>query len=328
MASEVSTLATRVRGQLARRGDANAQALLRTADGGTRACDAEEQSVRSEALRALMRIDPEAAMPKLRAILEQRDACILLRRSALQILGSRREEASFGALVATARSDSSAILRSDAVTYVAQYGTDASATALEAIARNDQSEPVRRAAARNLVGHASARARTAARSLIEDNSVSDNIRAEMLSRYTAQRSAPEDAVWLRAALPRVTSARVKQAVVGAVGRIGRTEDQQWLMTLSTNDQEPSQVRQEAFRHVSRTMSVPQLSQAYDNAGSSVTREQILRALNSRQEAAAGDKMLEVVRRGTDPRLRALAIELLSAKKDPRLTAALLELIDR
>ena len=328
MASEVTTLATRVRGQLAQRGDANARALLRTADGSTRACDEEEQAVRSEALRGLMRIDPEAAMPKLRAILEQQDACIDLRRSALQILGSRRDEGSINALIATARNDSSAALRADAVTYVAQYGTDASAAALEGIARSDRSEQVRRAAARGLVGHASARARAAARALIADTVLSDNIKTEMLSRYTAERGTAEDAAWLRSVFPRMTSARVKQAIVAAVGRVGGASDQQWLMDLSTNDQEPTQVRQEAMRYVSRTMTVAQLVSAYDKAGSTATREQLLRALDSRPEPAAADKMLEVVRRGTDPRLRGLAIELLTRKKDPRLTAALLELIDR
>ena len=329
MAGEVTALATRVRGRLAERGDANAQALLRSAgaEGGAR-CDTEDQAVRSEALSALMRIDPDAAMPKLRAILEQQDACLQLRRGALQILGRRRDDQPITALITTARSDSSSSLRSTAVSYVAQYETDAAAQALEAIARNDQSDQVRRSAARGLVGHPSPRARTAARALLEDNALSDNIRTDMLSRYTSERATADDAVWLKTLLPRVSSSRVKQAIVSAVGRIGRTEDHPWLMELSTNDQEPAQIRAEAFRHVARTMTVPQLSQAYDNAGSTATREQILRALDSRPESAASDKLLEVVRRGTDPRVRAVAIQLLMAKKDPRLTAALLELIDR
>lgn len=328
MSGEVTALATRIRGRLADRGDATAQAQLRTANGGGARCDPEDQAVRSEALRGLMRFDPEAAMPKLREILEQQDACWQLRQTALSILGSRRDPASFNALVTAARSDSVTELRSIAAQYVAQYETDAAASALEAIARNDQSAQVRRSAARSLVGHPAPRSRTAARALLSDTSVADNIRIDMLSRFNGERATADDATWLKSMLPREQSTRMKSAIIGAVQRIGRTEDQQWLMDLATNDAEPATMRAEAFRAVSRSLTVAQLSQAFDNAGSTTTREQILRALDARSEPAAGDKMLEVVRRSTDPRVRALAIELLSRKKDPRLTAALLELIDR
>jgi HEAT repeat protein len=329
ISTEVASQAMRVRSQLAQRGDASAQReVARAAGGSNAACDQEELSVRSEALSALMRLEPDAAMPKLRSILEQRDRCIELRRTALRILGGRLDEQSIGALTSTARTDTSANLRSKAVGYLAQYSNDAAVTTLEAIARNDQNEQVKRSAARSLVGHPSARARTAARSLIEDNAYSETVRYDMLNRYTPERSTPEDATWLRAALPKVTSPRVKQGIVGAIGRIGGTESQQWLMDLSTNDQEPSQVRQEAFRLVSRSMTVAQLATAYDNSGSRQTRMQIVRALDARPEPAAAEKMLDIVRRGTDPEIRTLSINLLMAKKDARLTAALLALIDR
>jgi HEAT repeat protein len=329
ISTEVASQAMRVRAQLAQRGDANAQReISRAAAGSNAACDQEELSVRSEALSALMRIEPDAAQPKLRSILEQRDRCVELRRTALRILGQRLDEQSIGALSATARNDSSANLRSEAVGYLAQYSSDAAVTTLEAIARNDQSDQVKSSAARSLVGHPSARARSAARALIEDNSYSESVRSSMLSRYTPERSTPEDATWLKAALPKVTSSRVKQSIVSAIGRIGGSESNQWLMDLSVNDQEPTQVRQAAFQLVSKSMTVEQLARAYDNSGSRPTRMQIVRALDARPEPAAAEKMLDIVRRGTDPDIRSLAINLLMAKKDARLTAALLALIDR
>lgn len=326
--TDVPALQMRIRSAQAARGDASARRQLDQAAGDT-TCDREEQSVQAEALSGLMRIDPAAASGHLDKILAKRDKCSTsLRQTALQILGRNGDEKSLATLIATAKSDPSANLRVTAIEYMSRSQSDEVVSTLESLARNEQNESVRRAAARNLVGYSSNRARQAVRSLIEDNTVPDDIRNEMLGRFNSDRGTTEDAAWLRAAFTKVTSSSVKREIAGAVGRIGGQDSQKWLIDLSTNDQESATIRGEAFRSVSKSMTVAELSKAYDNAGSRQSREAIVRALNSRKEPEALDKLIEVVKKGTDPEIRRQVIGMLTDRKDPKITALLLELIDR
>jgi HEAT repeat protein len=214
------------------------------------------------------------------------------------------------------------------VGFVARFPSEDVLSTLESIARNEQNEMVRRSAARNLVGYPSPRARQVVRSLIEDNTISDDIRTEMLDRYNEERGTAEDAAWLRLSFAKVTSQSVKRSIVGAVGRIGGADSQKWLMDLSSNDQESASIRSEAFRRVSKSMTVPELGKAYDAAGSRPMRQSIVSALNSRKEPEAVEKLIDIVRKGTDPEIRRSVIQMLTDRKDPKITALLIELIDR
>jgi TolA-binding protein/HEAT repeat protein len=326
--TDVPTLQMRIRSKLAERGDAGAKRQLDAAASDS-TCDREEASVQIAALSGLMQSDPALASTHLDKILAKRDKCsILLRQSALSILVRNGDAKSVGTLIATAKSDPSAQLRSTAVDYLSRVQSDDALTTLESLAKNEQNESVRRSAARGLVGNSSNRARQAVRGLVEDNTVPDEIRIEMLDRFGGDRGTAEDATWLRAAYPKVTSVRVKRSIVGAVSRIGGQDSQKWLIDLSTNDQEPSAIRGEALRSVTKSMTVAQLSSAYDNAGSGQQRESLVDALNSRKEPEAVDKLLDIVKKGTDAQLRIKVIHLLSSRNDPKVTAALLAVIDR
>lgn len=326
--TDVPTLQMRIRSKLAERGDANAKRQLDAAASDS-TCDREEASVQIEALSGLMRSDPALASTHLDKILAKRDKCsTALRQSALSILVRNGDNKSVATLIATAKSDPSSQLRSTAVEYLSRVQSDDALTTLESLAKSEQNESVRRSAARGLVGNSSPRARQAVRGLVEDSTVPDDIRVEMLDRFSNDRGTPEDATWLRAAYPKVTSGRVKRAIVGAVSRIGGQDSQKWLIDLSTNDQEPSAIRGEALRSVTKSMTVAQLSSAYDNAGSGQQRESLVDALNSRKEPEAVDKLLDIVKKGTDAQLRIKVIRLLSNRNDPKITAALLAVIDR
>ena len=51
-------------------------------------------------------------------------------------------------------------------------------------------------------------------------------------------------------------------------------------------------------------------------------------LARRDDPAAVDKLIEIVRSGTDPQVRRQALGALSRKNDPRTTKLLLELIEK
>jgi HEAT repeat protein len=331
--SDAAALLQRVRGYLADRGDASAkQALRAAADGSGVTCDREEQAIKTEALSALMRVDPEATLPKLNDVLARRDECSTsLRRNALSILTQRGDEKSVATLLATAKSDPSSSIRADAVSFVSRFPSDEVYQTLESMARSEANEEVRRSAARSLVGYPSPRARQLVRGLIEDNTIPDNVRTEMLSKFTAETGTAEDATWLRASYAKVTSPSVRRSIVGAVARIGGADAQKWLMDLASNDQEPASIRADAFRRSSTNMSTQDLIKAYDAAGSTPQRTSIVRALNERKDDAALNKLIDILKPGreTDPDVRRQVMNMLGERtKDPKVAAALLELIGK
>jgi HEAT repeat protein len=58
------------------------------------------------------------------------------------------------------------------------------------------------------------------------------------------------------------------------------------------------------------------------------REELINALSNRAEPESTDKLIEIVKTGTDPQLRRQAISALTRKKDPRTTRLLMELLDK
>ena len=88
--ADAATLATRINGTLATRGDATAIAAVERAAATKTACDKEDIAVRVEALNALGQMDPESATPILGRVLARRDECSAsLRRRAIFLLGRR-----------------------------------------------------------------------------------------------------------------------------------------------------------------------------------------------------------------------------------------------
>jgi HEAT repeat protein len=219
-------------------------------------------------------------------------------------------------------------MRADAVSYVARYPNDDVLTTLEQIARTEENDQIRRTAARSLVGYPSPRARTVVRTIIEDNTMSDDLRCDVLNRYTDERGAAEDAAWMRTSYAKVTSPRVKVCMVRAVGNIGGADTQRWLIDLSTSETESSQIRAEAFRRVSTTMSIAELSRQYDNAGNRPMRTQVIQILNQRKEPEALDKLVDILKKTSDFEIRRSVIQMLSQRNDPKAKQAINDIIDK
>ncbi|MGQ0766623.1 MAG: HEAT repeat domain-containing protein, partial [Gemmatimonadota bacterium] len=325
------TLAMRIRGALAARGDTNAAAQLRgTASDSALRCDAEEQSVRAEALKAIIESDPEGSQQLLQRTLARGDECsVRLRQTAIFMIGSKRRDAQGVALLSqAARNDPSADVRASALEWLARMpGEDALGT-IEALARDTSDERIQRAAVRALVAHPSARARTLVRGIVDRSDVPERLRLEALGAFTKERSTTEDVQWLRGLYGRTENSRIKSRVVSALTRIGGAEVDAWLLSVARDPEGDSETRSYAMRRVAETQPIAELGRLYDAAAQRSVRETLIDALAQRPEAEATDKLLEIVRNGTDPRLRSRAINALTRKKDPRTMQLLMELISK
>lgn len=329
--SENAALSLRIRGALAARGDAAAAATIRTAAGDSALrCDREEQSVRVEALNALTQSDPDGAMPILQKTLARRDSCSApLRRTAVFLVGNKnRDAASVTLLSQVARNDPSVEVRGAALEWLARVPGDEALGVLEEISRDTSDARVQQAAVRALVRHPSPRARQLVRNIVERSDSPERLRLEALGAFDRDRATADDIAWMRTLYSRTDNVRVKARIVNTLANIGGDEVDQWMLAMARNVDESSDTRRYAVRRVGRTLPIAELAKLYDTSSERAIREVLIETLAVRAEGEATDKLLDIVKTGTDPQLRSRAISALTRKKDPRTLRLLMEIIDK
>jgi HEAT repeat protein len=244
------------------------------------------------------------------------------------LIGNRRDASATRILARVARTDSSTEVRSEAIGWLGRISDDEALTVLEDLLRSSDDERVQRAAVRALSTHSNPRAKQRVRTLIERDDVSERLRSDAISTFERERPSDEDAAWLRSIYPKLERTSLKQRVVSVVARAGGAENDRWLSTIVNNEDEPSEVRATALGRLGQTMPIPDLARMYDGASSRTVREYLINSLGRRAESEATDKLIDIVKTGTDPNLRRSAINALTQKKDPRTTKLLLEIIDK
>jgi len=327
--SEAAALATRIRGVLASRGDAQAAAQLQAdASNQGATCDKEEQAVQAEAMNALSRSDAANVNELITRVLARKDECAVpLRRTAVFLVGNRRDAQAITILSGVARNDPSVDVRVEAISVIGRLPNEDGVPVLEALSR-DGDERVQRAAVRALVRHPSARARQSVRALVERDDVSDKVRSDALSAFNSDRATADDITWLKSLYAKFQDPSMKSRTLSAIARVGGPDVDQWLVTIASNENERSELRATAMRRIGSSMSIADLGKLYDGATQQRFRREIISVLGKRKEDAATDKLIDIVKNGTDPSLRTSAISALTNKDDPRATQLLLEIINK
>ncbi|HXT15720.1 MAG TPA: HEAT repeat domain-containing protein [Gemmatimonadaceae bacterium] len=330
--NEILALYARINGVLAQRGDSDAAAKVAKAAAAQGApCDQEEITVRTEALNALSQMDPSQAMQLLRRVLDRKDECSSqLRRNAVFILGRRADADASALLLQVAKSDPDVSVRSEAVSYLARTPGDAGINALEDILKTEQDERIQRAAVRALMSSDNARARASMRSLIDRKDAPLNLRIEAIGSFNSERASSDDAAYLRGLYGRADNDRIKEAVVSALSRMGGTENDQFLLGIIRNSNEPSAARSAALARLARSPSTTtaDIVKLYDaSAESYEVRTRLISILGNRKDQESTDKLIDIVKNSTVINHRTQAINALMNKKDPRATQALTDVLD-
>lgn len=326
--TEMASLATRIRGVLASRGDAQAAAELRAAGEQGATCDREEQSVQAEAMNQLSRMEGSNINELITRVLSRKDDCAVpLRKAAVFLVGNRRDAQAVTTLSSVARTDPNVEVRLEAISVISRLGSEEGVPVLEEMTRSDD-ERIQRTAVRALVRHPSARARASVRSMVEREETSERLRSEALSAFDSERATADDIAWLRALYNKVTTPTLKARTLSAITRVGGPEVDQWLVTIASDDNQPSEIRATAMRRIGTTMSIADLGRLYDGATNRRFRSEVINILGKRKEDAATDKLIEIVKTGTDPSLRTSALQAVSSKGDARSQQLLLEIINK
>ena len=330
LSTDAPVLATRIRGALAAQGDGQARkALNEAASQPGAACDREDLAVRVEALNSLGQTDPESTTPILRRVLAKRDECsVSLRRAAIYLLGRRTDPEAMNLVMGAARNDPDIRVRSEALRFLAAMPGDQAISTIEEMARTPGNEQLQRAAISALGRSDSPRARQSLRAIIERTDLSESLRAAALASIDDDRT-PDNGAYLRSLYPKLESPRLKSSALRAIARIGGTDNEQWLLSVVRNQNEPVEVRAMALRYAGMsTIPIGDLVRMYDVADDRPLRMQLIQLYAQRSNPEATDKLLQIAKTGTDPDMRRMAISALSRKNDPRTKQLLLEIIDK
>jgi TolA-binding protein/HEAT repeat protein len=315
---DIPALRARVLGALAARGDRDAAARVEQ-ENATRgnSCDREDVSVRAEALSALGQMDIAAAMPTVRKVLARRDECTVeLRRRALYMVGRQPGAEGTAIILDVAKNDPDQNIRGEAMRWLPRVAGDAAVPQLEELLRTSADEPSQRAAISALGAIDSDPARRAVRTIIERNDANERVRREAIMSLSRDREnravSPDDMNYLRGLYGKMPTPSLKEAVLTSVSRIPGPENEQFLLSIARNVNEPASLRASALQRLGRmeSVKVADIAGLYEVADSRSMREQILQALSQRKENEAVDKMIEIARRDTDPRIRGYAVTLL------------------
>lgn len=335
-AGDARSLSTRIRGTLAREGDAGAaeavtQAAAAAARPAPRAaagpCPTGEDDVRTAALNALLQMNAERALPVLKQVLARRDACAApLRERAVFLVSQQRTAETEEILLSVARDDPSAEVREKAVFWLSQVPTARAVEILEDILRTSRDAGMREKAIFALAQHGSPRGAQILRAVVEQPAYGADLREKAIF-WIGQEGGAEDAAYLRALYGRLDSAELREKVLFSLSQMEGQGNDRWLLGVATSAREPLELRKKALFWLGQTdgLNAAQVAELYDRMTEREMREQAIFVLSQSDEAAAVDKLISIARAERDAELRKKAIFWLGQSDDPRVAQILAEL---
>ena len=333
---DAATLATRVRGELARGGDADAAAAV--TDGARAAAGAcpsrGDDDERVAALNALAQLDAEQAAPILERVLARRDACSApLRRKAVFLLSQQRTAATADALLRVAQTDPDREVREQAVFWLSQVRTPRATEVLVGILSTAPDRELREKALFALSQQDTDRSAQILRDLAGREGADDGLREKAIF-WLGQRRGGDNAAFLRGLYGRLRSQELKEKVLFSLSQQRGAGNEQWLLDVARDARESVELRKKAiFGAAQAGVGVDQLNALYarltgGTAADRELREQLVFAYSQMREPAAVDRLMEIARRDGDPELRKKAIFWLGQSRDPRAAQFLTSLLDR
>ncbi len=346
-------LALRIRGMLAQRGDVEAaEAIALAAEraapspppappreplaespapvpaGPPPQADHEEDDIRIAVLSALQMMDAERALPILKAVLAKRTPeTATLREKAIILLSRKQTEETETILLDVVQHDPDPDVRGQAVFWLASVPTDRAVAALDSIVRRSTDWQIQERAVYALSRHESMRSNIALREYVRRADVPDDLKGQAVW-WLARRGEENDA-FLREVYAQTESPEIRERILHALSRSENPENRRWLMERALDQGESMETRRQALFLAGRRgdLEIGDLVRLYGTMEDREIREQLIFILSRREEPAAVDQLIAIVRSETDPALRTKAVFWLGRSNDPRAAEVLLELIN-
>lgn len=341
---DADALAVRVRGELARMGNADAaQSIATTASQSTAGCATakngddegdDDNDIRVAALNALLQMDAERAMPILKKVLEKRDACsVPLRRKAVFLVAQKHADGGDDLLLNVVKNDPSPQVREQAVFWLGQVQTEKASAALEQIATTSPDTALREKAIFALMQQGSDRGQALVRKLAESNDTPMRIREQAIF-WIGQRPSAENAQALRNMFARLNgqgdrAEEVQKRILFSLSQMKGQGNDEWLLGVALDTTRSTEIRKQAlFTAGQAGIPASQLVKLYDRIPDRGMKEQLVWVLSQSDASVATDKLFEIAKHDKDVELRKKALFWLGQKNDPRVQQLLLDIINQ
>ncbi len=327
--SDTEALATRIRGNLARLGDAEAaETLTKAAVEAEASCDPRDVEVRAAALNALLQMDSHRAVPILKSVLERRDVCSApLRRKAVFLVSQHVTPETEAVLLDLARNDPDRELRQQAVFWLSRVNTEKAVEALQQILQSLDEPDIQEKAIFALSQHGSEKAARILREYALRADAPARLREKSIF-WIGQTGSSADAAFLRDLYARVDEAALKEKIIFSLAQMRDRGNERWLLQVALDSTAGMKLRKHALFWAGQAGApIDELIDLYDRMPGREMREQLIFVYSQRGEEAAVDKLIDIARNDADPVLRKKAIFWLGQGRSPRAAEALLEIIN-
>jgi len=289
-----------------------------------------------EAIMPAALADSALVTRELLAIARNVDRSRELRRSALSWVVRRRgergelsgEEVS-RTLVAIARDENEVrTVRDQALSSLARLESASSLDALVSMTTGTTEAWLARRAVEVMASSGDPRAHDHLRTAAESSNLAEEARVAAISGLAGSYATSRDAEYLRGLYTRVTSDRLRDAIMSGVATIGGKASRDWVVGIARDANAPIQQRKRAIGLADRLgVSAADLSQLYDTIEDGEVRATLIQQLATNGTRIAQDKLITIAR--ADPLVanRRRAIQALGKFDDPRVKEALRDLIN-
>ena len=344
---DAEELLLRIRGQLARRGDAESAerivaAVGRGSSGGVGGgrgvggdeetnpdCPDQDDEIRTAALHALMQMDPDRALPVLERVLQRRDECsIELRERAVFMVADSETERAREMLLQVARTDPSLAVREKAVFWLAEVEDPRAIDALEQILDEFDDPALREKALFALGQHESERAGAILRRYALDASQPNDLREKAIF-WLAEHESAENVAFLKELFGRLEDPALRERILFSVADAEGEAAVPWLVQVSRDESLPVELRGRALFWAADeggAVAHPALFEMWDQVDDPEIKRQLLFAYSEMDTPAAVDKLIEIARSDEDVEVRKRALMWLGETDDPRVVELLEEMV--
>ena len=331
---DADDLAIRVKGALAKRGDASsAEAVSAAASQSTKCSDGDgdkRDDIRAEAMNALLQMDAQSALPIIKQVLQKRDACsATLRKKAVFMLSQKQSTETETLMIDVIKNDPSRAVREDAVFWLGQLKSDRAAAALEEIATSSPDNKLREKAVFALMDQGTARGVALVRKLAENDDTPSSVRDQSIF-WLGQHASRENADYLRGLYGRIrNSDALRKSVLFSLSQMQGFGNDRWILGIAQDASASIEVRKQAlFTAGQAGVAGSEFVALYDKLTERALKEQLIWVMSESRDRVASDKLVEIAQRDKDPEMRKKAIFWLGQKNDPRIRQILLDILTK
>jgi HEAT repeat protein len=290
-----------------------------------------------EAIMPAALADSALVTRDLLAIARNTDRSRELRRSALSWVVRRRGERGeltadevSRTLVTIARDETEVrTVRDQALSSLARLESASSLDVLVAMTTGTTEAWLARRAVEMMASSGDPRAHDHLRSAAERPDLTEEARVAAINGLAGSYATSKDAEYLRGLYARVTSDRLRDAIMSGIATIGGKASRDWIVGIARDPNAQIQQRKRAISLADRLgLSAADLSLMYDAIEDGEVRATLIQQLASNGTRVAQDKLVLIAKNDPLVSNRRRAIQALGRFDDPRVKEALRELVGK